>query len=344
MTARRPTKRRVTRRKKARAPETKTPSLVGFNLAANSPFEALWEERFAEIRAFKEKHGHARVPTSWAKNRRLGKWIMHQRELYRKGEMRRDRAERLDRVGKEWRSDTRVHAGQDRYLAQMLARLSAYRKKYGHDGVTRGRDRALHYWMNRQRLYRRAGQLSDERVAQLDAAKFPWVFVASLWEEKFERLQEYQRRFGDTLVPARWAEDPALGRWVEHQREKHRNGTLTPGHRRRLEKIGFLWVHAAPQWRRTPPEAQAYLDTMLARLAKYRKKYGHAGVTRERDRALACWIQSQRGVRKRGEMSEQRERALNAADFPWKPVEALWEEQFVRLKAFQKRFGHTRRF
>ena len=203
--------------------------------------DELWARRFEELREFREKHGHVRVPARWRGNVPLGRWVVHQRELYRAGEIEPDRAKWLEELGMEW-SIPETHVEElDRYMEQMLARLAAYRERYGHAGVTDERDHGLARWIIRQRSYRKEGTLMNYRRERMDAAGFPWEAVECRWEEQFARLREFRERFGHPQVPVKWKEDLKLGRWVSHQRELHRTGCLPAEYRRRLEEIGFEW-------------------------------------------------------------------------------------------------------
>ena len=207
--------------------------------------EELWERKFAELVEFQEKHGHTCVPVRWRRNVSLGRWVAHQRELDRLGELRPDRKARLLKLGRGWIDcDGRAKAHQP-YLERMLARLAAFREKHGHDRVTKVLDYRLTRWLERQRWYLKKGQIKPERREQMDAAHFPWSPPGKSEprsvEESLRRLAKYQERFGHTLVPARWKEDGALGRWVAHQRELHRAGRMPAERRRRLDAIGFQW-------------------------------------------------------------------------------------------------------
>lgn len=299
--------------------------------------DELWELRFRELVEFREKHGHTRVPAKWRRNPSLGNWLATQRQLGRRGQIEPDRGKRLAALGVEWEiAETHVEE-HDLYMEKMLARLAAYRERYGHAGVTPGRDRALNTWMNRQRIFRNAGTLRKYRRERLDAAGFPWEPVDHLWEERLVRLGEFKARFGHTRVPGKWKEDRSLGRWVEHQRVLYRQGTISADHRRRLKKLGFEWVIAEPR----VTEHDRTMEEMLARSVAYRKRYGHACVLRSRDRALAEWIQRQRYYRATGTLKEYRRARMDAVGFPWEPVPYQWEEKFAQLRKFKARHGHT---
>ena len=62
--------------------------------------EAKWEEMFALLQDYLKQNGDTRVP---AKAGPLGRWVAHQRELYRKSGLDSDLARRLEELsGWEW--------------------------------------------------------------------------------------------------------------------------------------------------------------------------------------------------------------------------------------------------
>ncbi|MEQ1859602.1 MAG: helicase associated domain-containing protein [Chthoniobacteraceae bacterium] len=213
--------------------------------AAGFPWEAVdrsWEAHFVELAEFKERLGHTRVPRQWAENEKLGRWVEHQRLRGRRREISADQRRRLRTLGFQFRlGETRVEE-HDRKLDEMLARLRAYKRRYGHAGVLRSRDFQLWQWIGSQRRYRASDVLRDYRRKRMDAAGFPWKPVAWHWEEQFARLRKFKARFGHTRVPSKSKADPKLGSWVSYQRGLNRAGTISAEHRRRLDEIGFQWT------------------------------------------------------------------------------------------------------
>ena len=66
-----------------------------------------------------------------------------------------------------------------------------------------------------------------------------------IWNENYQRLEKYNRKHGDCLVPSKDAsnhvEDEELSIWIEQQRTDYNCGTI-PNHRlEKLEQIGFAW-------------------------------------------------------------------------------------------------------
>ena len=70
------------------------------------PFADMWEEGFAPLLDYVERHGHARVPQSYiVDGYALGRWVMTQRNRHAKGTLDADRERRLqDLPGWTWKA------------------------------------------------------------------------------------------------------------------------------------------------------------------------------------------------------------------------------------------------
>ncbi|EED88997.1 predicted protein [Thalassiosira pseudonana CCMP1335] len=62
----------------------------------------IWEDRFLELKAYREEHGNCLVPQRYAVNPKLGRWVMCQRMAYVKDKLRADRVNRLNELGFTW--------------------------------------------------------------------------------------------------------------------------------------------------------------------------------------------------------------------------------------------------
>jgi Helicase associated domain len=67
------------------------------------PQDALWEQRFKELEAFKAREGKIDVPQHYPENQRLATWLSNQRQFKRRGALSQDRIDRLEALGVEWR-------------------------------------------------------------------------------------------------------------------------------------------------------------------------------------------------------------------------------------------------
>ena len=55
--------------------DEKLQHLSGMDFQWNA-FNAMWDQRFEELKKFRDEHGHCRVPQ---KSGKLGQWVKHQR-------------------------------------------------------------------------------------------------------------------------------------------------------------------------------------------------------------------------------------------------------------------------
>jgi hypothetical protein len=66
-------------------------------------FEAQWEEQFAALAEYKEKHGDCNVSSISPQNPVLGRWVSTQRGKQWAGHLSQERQRRLEALGFEWR-------------------------------------------------------------------------------------------------------------------------------------------------------------------------------------------------------------------------------------------------
>ena len=85
---------------------------VGFVFQKNKPYnnkkryteeqEKKWDEMYASLRDFFQKHGHCNVTYNDDCHGALGKWVFQQRVEFRKGNMDDTRRQRLDEIKFKW--------------------------------------------------------------------------------------------------------------------------------------------------------------------------------------------------------------------------------------------------
>ncbi|GKY96824.1 hypothetical protein MPSEU_000641600 [Mayamaea pseudoterrestris] len=112
------------------------------------------------------------------------------------------------------------------------------------------------------------------------------------WLNMFNELCMYKQIMGDCLVPHRFVENPALGRWVKRQRYQMKllqdgeTSTMTLDRAQKLANIGFVWDSQGVAW-----------AERLVELKEFKAKYGHVQVNMSdlpEHFKLATWIKCQR--------------------------------------------------
>ena len=160
-----------------------------------------WNERFEELKAYKNEKGDCLVPTKYPENTKLARWVGNQRQHYRfymkakeegtidpqAGGMNEERIRKLESIGFCW--NARPDASSDCWNAR-LQELVAYRDEHGNCNVPRNypRNQGLANWLSNQRnqykIYKKNQESGDsepeytfmtaERVAQLEAVGMIW--------------------------------------------------------------------------------------------------------------------------------------------------------------------------
>jgi hypothetical protein len=165
------------------------------------------------------------------------------------------------------------------------------------------------------------------------------------WEDNYARLLEYHKVYGHIKVQKRL--DLKLAQWVVNQRASYRNGQLSATRIAKLEALGIDWdprnLNKEPISKSPPSkEPPKLISTGISSLEKkdltldeafqknvevllaFKKKYGHFDIPKNSVYSnLFYWAFNQRGMYRKGILSEERIRQLDAIGFPWQtPVAA----------------------
>ena len=163
-------------------------------------------------------------------------------------------------------------------------------------------------WVINQR--NRKDTLSVQRRQRLDAIGFDWTLLALTrdpWEKGFAALKQFQSREGHCRVPTGYEEGSfKLGGWVRRQRSKRK--TMSTACRRQLDAIKFDWDRSEDAW-----------EKGFAALKQFKAREKHCRVPRRHQEGafnLGTWIVNRRN--RRGTLSVQRRRQLDAIGFVWR--------------------------
>jgi hypothetical protein len=193
-----------------------------------------WDKMLAALAAFKRRHGHCGVPYGWRENPQLAPWLTGMRQRKRDGRLDRRKIEQLDRLDMLW--EPKEAQWQRRYLA-----LVKYRKEHGDCNVPYAWPDNLGKWVGQQRSLRKHNMLQQSRIERLDKLGFAWDCCESWWDTMYSALAEYQKEYGHCRVSTLSKTHTRLGRWVQTQRARKREGKLSEERIRRLDLLGFTW-------------------------------------------------------------------------------------------------------
>ncbi len=202
-----------------------------------------WDERFGELKKYKEQFGHCNVPIFWSENLKLGYWVDKQRENEIKNKLTEVRISKLENIGFDW--DPTSTRWNEVYTA-----LRVFKEKYGHCNVPLDVTayKELGNWVRAQRQakrYRDNRALNEEQIKRLDSIGFDWGrnrLTLTHWEKQYAMLLKFKEKHGHCNVPVFWSENLELGYWVYDQRENKKKSKLTEEQIKRLKSIGFEWT------------------------------------------------------------------------------------------------------
>ncbi|HBJ82988.1 MAG TPA: hypothetical protein DDZ88_03755 [Verrucomicrobiales bacterium] len=143
-----------------------------------------WEGRYAELVAFKAKHGHLGVTPSNQTSAGLTRWRDKQRQKLRTGRLSPERKARLDALGFEWESPGVPRPAPASDLPKdslslwehFFERLVAFKEQHGHLNVpNEGKEqRQIVAWMREQRSGHVYGRLHFDQITRLEKLGFAW--------------------------------------------------------------------------------------------------------------------------------------------------------------------------
>lgn len=183
-------------------------------------------------------------------------------------------------------------------------------------------------WLQEQRIQFERNKLESghkERLVALealspDATPLPASprNLQTEWLQRLDELRRFKRVTGHCSVPMKYPSNPGLARWVHTQRMRRRNGKMSAGRARQLEKLGFIF-EGRSQWE------QRFLE-----LVRFKDRVGHCSPCQiGPNRRLGVWVAVQRvKYRKEAravdadERERERERALGQSALDERALDA----------------------
>ncbi|MFA6236247.1 MAG: helicase associated domain-containing protein [Bacteriovorax sp.] len=278
-------KQRAHRRKLAKEHKEKLNQL-GFSWR---PLDDNWKKNFLKLKKFKKEFGHCNVPKSYS-DYSLAIWIDTQRKY--KNPLNPKRNKMLDEIGFLWKNS-------DIQWESNFLKLKSFKKKNGHQRVSKIKDPKLHNWMSTQK--NKKDTLDLEKMKKLDDIGFAWKPYKNLWEQNFKLLLDFKNVHGHSNVPIN-SSNIELRNWVVHLRSKKKK--LDRDLIQKLDSIGFDWSLYTQRW-----------EDNFQKLIEFKKIHGHCKVPRiyPKDQSLAIWCNGLR-LPNPG-MSKQRRKRLTDIGF-----------------------------
>lgn len=203
-----------------------------------------WNETFDLTKEFVTEFGRFPNSTESFKGVNIGFWLFTQGYLYRKGELKEWRSEKLKTIYFPFSLKGQKIMSLEERWQKNFKLLVEFNDKYGRLPYTcdtfKGHN--IGKWVNYLRSNKR--KLTYEQIEQLDSVGFIWDMNNYLWMSKYNLLKEYINKFGKLPSVRTIYKNVNLGLWCCTQRQirKHTcTGLLTEERIQLLDKVNFRW-------------------------------------------------------------------------------------------------------
>jgi len=269
--------------------------------------EEQWQRGYEALVRFVRREKTADIPFKHIEDGfPLAQWCQVQRSFHKAGKLIGMRTKLLEAV-KGWNWDP-----HEAKWEEGCRKLKAFVAKHGHSLVPCPfvfEKYPLGVWAASQRSIYRRGKLEQSRIKKLESLKgWEWNPREAEWNSAFSLVSEYIKREGHARIPNKHrVRGVDVGTWVAAQRSAHRAGKLSEERIKQLETLkGWSWDPKQEDWLR------AY-----SLLVAYTRREGAATVPSthvEKGFRLGQWVTSQQVLYRKGQISAEAEKRLNALD------------------------------
>lgn len=345
---------------------------IGFQWLIEKPGKQ-FDEYFADLLEYKQKHGDADVPTNYPEDLSLGHWVNRIRQSYRVilegmkpyNPLSDEQIQKLTSIG--FKFTVRGHQAKFKSFEERMVELREYVQQCGDVNVPKNNkdNMQLARWCDKIRIaYRsmKSGEktskryeLTDAQIAELEAIGFQWVIPtvrsrAVPFEERIKSLLEFKSTHGHCDVPANFKEENGLGHWCNNIRVAYKNlqvgkqGTykLTKPQISKLDEIGFNWA--------VTQSFVSTFDERMEALKAFKEEHGHCDVPAQKTK-LGRWCNQVRvsfkamgGPKEKQpyHLTQEHIDRLNEIGFKWQV--GSWHTSFNKrideLEEYKIKHGH----
>ncbi|MGW7517838.1 Helicase associated domain protein [Streptomyces sp. NPDC054796] len=157
--------------------------------------------------------------------------------------------------------------------------------------------------------------------------------ASSSWAEGIAACAAYREAHGDLEPPRGWttAEGLPFYSWLEYQKNRHRNGLMTPQESAELERYGMVWNKHDRAW-----------EQFLTDLVAFREEHGHLDVPKTyvtpAGRPLGIQVITRR--KSWEDLGAERQAELLELGFIRSLPEYHWNQNFAAWLEFKQEHGH----
>ena len=233
----------------------------------------------------------------------LARWVNRQRCGFKENTLSQNQIDKLNSIGFTWDAF-------EGFWNKHFENLLTFKKKHGNSLYAETKflyadkkNKPLISWISRQRMLFKEGNLLQERIDKLNSIGFIWDYLGDLWNENFEKLLIFKKKYGHTIISRTNKKYYELSRWVMIQRIFFHKNILLKERINKLNSIDFNWSPRSSIWGKN-----------FEKLLIFKKKYGHMSLPIS---PLATWVSHQRRKFRENTLSQEWIDKLNSIGFVW---------------------------
>lgn len=319
---------------------------------------SLWEENYKRAEEYYRVNENLDIQRRYKTDDgyRLGAWIDTQRKVHQgkiPGILTDEQKEKLDAIDMKWTTKYSQDAFYEKYAA-----FEEYVQKYGSGMVPKTyvteNGFCLGAWVaNLRSKYRKSmreellidgkkcpkSYITIEQEKLLNAAGMIWNVYDTVWDEMYKIAKDYYEKNGnlanipDNIVNKNGQK---LSEWVFAQKSAYRTNGKTNIETERVKKLESIGI----DWRLVSDKS---FEKGITELKKYKQQYGdilvNIGYVTEEGFGLGKWCARHRNLKRKGNLSEDRERWLEEVGFVWDVTEYYWNYMYEKAKEYYETYG-----
>ena len=275
---------------------------IGFDWGSN---DESWQAAFEDIKIFKERHNRfPRKSDISEDDQYLFRWYVNQKNLYRKGTLPEERAEKLLSIGMEL--EAQYHCNRTDWY-EMYARLKDFYEENNRFPDSNDKNKSediknLFVWLCTQKANYKADKLDDEKVALLNEINFVWDSRQALWDETFELVRRYIEENGKAPSKKIKINGKAVGQWFVKQISEYEQGKLSDIRIAKLESLNV------PLLREKDAKPERFWQECYETTKKFIEENGFLPRATDKyaGKDLYSWIKRQKNLYISGELSKDK--------------------------------------
>jgi hypothetical protein len=301
--------------------------------------EHLWDDHFAQLRAYAAANGGSTAVPRAYPTRALGSWVLIQRGNRKTGTLSAQRVAQLDAISFPW--EPREQGWDERY-----GELERYAAAHGGStdvSQTSTEWRGLGLWLSRQRTGWLDGTLSADRIAKLERLGVEAAPFDNAWHARYAQLEAIAAARGDSVTHVSAQDEaqfPGLADWLTHQRKMWRAGKLPAERVAKLQALRVQLDTSDAAW-------ESQLHSLTTALQAHGGALAAACVA---SAPLAKWVSTQQLEERAGRLPGDKRARLDALGVDWRSPDAtagaqqrrpgredrtaLWETRYNELVAY----------